>query len=275
MQTQLQKVKDLLESAVIIDETAKGEKKQKDKDAIPALTQGEHKEAENITPPEPTPETQRELTDKESTLPVSKPKVNKESPMVIYDYEKKDLGTLSQEKFMAQLKEIKRLAELKEQEKKSEKELKKLLNPATIKAQAQNLMEKFQWVINQAKRLGLPPPPELATFRLTAEEKKRKGTEFLKEDFVIEDVRVDGMNRNLTPHPGVVPMEGLVIKEPESGILFMNRNMEVMKGLSECKALESNVIRIQVKNTVKEVEDHLKTYSSAEMDISWYLEVIR
>ncbi|GJR76536.1 hypothetical protein Tco_0088901 [Tanacetum coccineum] len=34
-----------------------------------------------------------------------------------------------------------------------------------------------------------------------------------------------------------------------------------MKGLSECKASESNVRRIQVKDIVKEVEDHLKTYS--------------
>ncbi|GJS67652.1 RNA-directed DNA polymerase, eukaryota, reverse transcriptase zinc-binding domain protein [Tanacetum coccineum] len=37
--------------------------------------------------------------------------------------------------------------------------------------------------------------------------------------------------------------------------------------LSECKASESNVRRIQVKDTVKEVEDHLKTYSSVGMDI--------
>ncbi|GJS71011.1 retrovirus-related pol polyprotein from transposon TNT 1-94 [Tanacetum coccineum] len=43
-----------------------------------------------------------------------------------------------------------------------------------------------------------------------------------------------------------------------------------MKGLSECKALESNVNCIQVKDIVKEAEDHLKTYSSAEMDISWF-----
>ncbi|GJS67192.1 retrotransposon protein, putative, ty1-copia subclass [Tanacetum coccineum] len=49
----------------------------------------------------------------------------------------------------------------------------------------------------------------------------------------------------------------------------------VMKGLSECKASESNVRRIQVKDIVKEVEDYLKTYSSAGMDISWYVEGIR
>ncbi|GKB83306.1 hypothetical protein Tco_0950201, partial [Tanacetum coccineum] len=41
---------------------------------------------------------------------------------------------------------------------------------------------------------------------------------------------------------------------------------EVMKGLSECKALESNFRRIQVKDIIKEVEDYLKTYSSAGMD---------
>ncbi|GKE21612.1 hypothetical protein Tco_1433124, partial [Tanacetum coccineum] len=41
-----------------------------------------------------------------------------------------------------------------------------------------------------------------------------------------------------------------------------------MEGLYECEASESNVRRIQVKDIVKEVKDYLKTYSSAEMDIS-------
>ncbi|GJW60180.1 hypothetical protein Tco_0109515 [Tanacetum coccineum] len=44
-----------------------------------------------------------------------------------------------------------------------------------------------------------------------------------------------------------------------------------IEGLSECKASASNLRRIQVKD----VEDHLKTYSSAGMDISWYVEGIR
>ncbi|GJR58215.1 galactose-binding domain-like protein [Tanacetum coccineum] len=43
---------------------------------------------------------------------------------------------------------------------------------------------------------------------------------------------------------------------------------EVMKGLSECKASESNIRRIRVRDIVKEVKDYLKTYSSAGMDIS-------
>ncbi|GKE69375.1 hypothetical protein Tco_1527447, partial [Tanacetum coccineum] len=37
----------------------------------------------------------------------------------------------------------------------------------------------------------------------------------------------------------------------------------------------SNFRRIQVKVIVKEVEDYLKTYSSAEMDINWNVEGIR
>ncbi|GKD61025.1 hypothetical protein Tco_1298534, partial [Tanacetum coccineum] len=88
-------VKYLLKSAVIIDETAKGEKKQKDKNVIPAPTQGEHQTAENITPPEPTPETQGELAYRESTLPISESKVNEESAMVLYNPEKKDLVDLT------------------------------------------------------------------------------------------------------------------------------------------------------------------------------------
>ncbi|GJY73680.1 hypothetical protein Tco_0478111, partial [Tanacetum coccineum] len=47
---------------------------------------------------------------------------------------------------------------------------------------------------------------------------------------------------------------------------------EVIKGLSGCKASESNMSRIQVKDIVKEVKDYLKTYSSAGMDIIWYVE---
>ncbi|GKF06481.1 hypothetical protein Tco_0037149 [Tanacetum coccineum] len=98
MQTQLRDVKDLLESAVIIDEIVEGEKKQKDINVIPAPTQGEQKTNENITPPEPSPETQRDLAYKESTLPVSKTKVNEESAMVLYNPEKDlvDLTTTKQ-----------------------------------------------------------------------------------------------------------------------------------------------------------------------------------
>ncbi|GKA36690.1 hypothetical protein Tco_0723255 [Tanacetum coccineum] len=192
----------------------------------------------------------------------------------------------------------------------------------------QSLRAKFQWVIDQEKKLGLLIPPTLTTFGITTKDKKRKTTEFLKEVFVTENIIVNGMQRNLIP-PRVMPIEGLVISKPKSGIFFMNRiidiafqretkfhltptvqliqiqnqikgdskiademfrkmiyviearsnciearkivekNLEVMKGLSECKASKSNIRHIQVKDIVKEFEDYLKTYSSAGIDISW------
>nr|GEW91708.1 hypothetical protein [Tanacetum cinerariifolium] len=68
-----------------------------------------------------------------------------------------------------------------------------------------------EWL--EAKRLGLPPPPELATFRLTTKEKKRKMTELIKEVFITENIRVDGMDRNLIPLLGIMPIQGLIINE--------------------------------------------------------------
>nr|GEZ90925.1 hypothetical protein [Tanacetum cinerariifolium] len=82
-----------------------------------------------------------------------------------------------------------------------------------------------EWL--EAKRLGLPLPPELATFGLTTEEKKRKRTEFIKEVFVIENVRVNGIDRNLIPPPGIMPIQGVVINKPESRIFFMNGNTDI------------------------------------------------
>ncbi|GKB35565.1 hypothetical protein Tco_0880507 [Tanacetum coccineum] len=46
-----------------------------------------------------------------------------------------------------------------------------------------SLRAKFQWVINQAKKLGLPPPSALVTFEMTAEDKKRKRKKILEEVF--------------------------------------------------------------------------------------------
>ncbi|GJS94423.1 hypothetical protein Tco_0801391 [Tanacetum coccineum] len=176
-------------------------------------------------------------------------------------------GTLSQEEFNNQIKELKRISDLKAQKDKSKQELRKMFNQATLKAQAKkwteheakkakileeynhqisfradplpitkisyvvntnkeatikiprgnnplnliihpnfrlkllgfsewlevhalaskktgklndmlshSLREKFQCVMDQAKKLGLPPPPALACFRMTPGEKKKKRT---------------------------------------------------------------------------------------------------
>ncbi|GJV13266.1 hypothetical protein Tco_1354807 [Tanacetum coccineum] len=90
-----------------------------------------------------------------------------------------------------------------------------------------SLRAKLQWIVNQAKRLGPPPRPALATFVMTPKEKKRKRKVLIKEAFVTKDVRVDGMGRNLIPPLGVIPIQGLVISEPESKIFFMNGNTDI------------------------------------------------
>nr|GEY03992.1 hypothetical protein [Tanacetum cinerariifolium] len=82
-------------------------------------------------------------------------------------------------------------------------------------------------VLNQAKNLGLPLPHALATFGMTAEDKKRKRNETLKEVFVKELIDVDGTKRNITPPSGVVGKEGIVIREPEAGFFYVNENFDL------------------------------------------------
>ncbi|GJS24926.1 ribonuclease H-like domain-containing protein [Tanacetum coccineum] len=61
--------------------------------------------------------------------------------------------------------------------------------------------------------------------------------------------------------------------EARNDVAEARRNASTgIEGLAECKASASNLRRIQVKDIVKEVEDYLKTYSSAEMDINWILD---
>nr|GEX98943.1 nodal modulator 1 [Tanacetum cinerariifolium] len=196
-------VKGLLESAVIIDETAEGEKKKKDENAIPASNQGEHQTAENITTPEPTPETQGELAFKESA-------------MVLYDFKELLVDLAADSKLSLS----------------SPKEPTPPIDESKWKGIATEEPPTDELVSFQAKRLGLPPSPKLVNFGLTAEEKKIKRAEFVKEVFITEDVRVDGMGRNLIPPPRVIPIQGLVISEPESGIFFMNRNTNIGKDKS-------------------------------------------
>ncbi|GJV95134.1 hypothetical protein Tco_1546711 [Tanacetum coccineum] len=271
---------------------------------------------------------------------------------------------------MAQLKEMKRLADLKDKKEKFKKSLKKILNPATIRAQTQKMAEheakrkkmfneynhqithradqllitKISYKINSSReptiRITIANDPLNVTvherFRLKTLgfNKKRKRSEILTQVFVKENIVVDGIKRNQAPPPGVEGRKGLVIKEPKEGIFYYNRNFDLVfqrvselhlatieqliriqgsiirdtleaeevynlmeleiesmddvtkareiamkfklsakyqlavKGHSECKASERNIRCIQVKDIIKEVEDHLKTYSSDGMDIT-------
>ncbi|GJU48183.1 hypothetical protein Tco_1217738, partial [Tanacetum coccineum] len=88
-------VKDLLKSAVIIDETAEEDKKNKDDNEIPALTQGEHQSAKTIPSSKLKVESQREqpadleVANKESTPPVSDDKTNEGKELVFLNSEEK------------------------------------------------------------------------------------------------------------------------------------------------------------------------------------------
>nr|GFA40287.1 hypothetical protein [Tanacetum cinerariifolium] len=93
----------------------------------------------------------------------------------------------------------------------------------------QSLRAKFQWVLSQAKALSIPPPPQLLTFRILVDDKKRKITlEIVKEVFVKENIMVDEMHRNLVPPLRVEGRTGLVIKEPESGVFYYNENFDLV-----------------------------------------------
>nr|GEW86438.1 hypothetical protein [Tanacetum cinerariifolium] len=92
-----------------------------------------------------------------------------------------------------------------------------------------NLRAKFQWVISQAQKLGIPPPQELSNFRISTDNKKRKRSlEILHEVFVKVNIVVDGMQRNLIPPPGIEGSRGRVIREPGSGIIFYSGNFDLV-----------------------------------------------
>ncbi|GKE60568.1 hypothetical protein Tco_1510935, partial [Tanacetum coccineum] len=90
-----------------------------------------------------------------------------------------------------------------------------------------NLTAKFQWVLNQAKKVGQPPPPELATFGMTTEQRKRKRSKMIRHTFVKDDVEVDGTQRNVAPPAGVSGKIGHVIREPEAGFFYLNGNYDL------------------------------------------------
>ncbi|GJZ32642.1 hypothetical protein Tco_0578078 [Tanacetum coccineum] len=63
---------------------------------------------------------------------------------------------------------------------------------------------------------------------LVDDKKRKRSSEILREVFVKENIVVDGMHRNLAPPPGVEGRRGLVIREPEAGIFYYNRNFDLV-----------------------------------------------
>ncbi|GKE54636.1 hypothetical protein Tco_1489792, partial [Tanacetum coccineum] len=161
--------------------------------------------------------------------------------------------------------------------------------------------------VNQAGKLGLSPPPELATFGLTLEEKKRKRSQILEQVFVRENEVVDGSQRNITPPLGINGKSGMVIKEPMAGFLYLNGNFDLLfqrdsefyiTGTVQLIRLQRRIIKdsleaeemnqlmnleiesrdnvVRVRETVEKNLDGLETSMTSWMEsISWYLRRIQ
>ncbi|GKC31189.1 hypothetical protein Tco_1038483 [Tanacetum coccineum] len=180
------------------------------------------------------------------------------------------------------MEEIKRLEFLKAEKEKSEKKL-KVLTPKQLRAQAEELaayeakrvkmMEEYNHCINfradplhitkiSCRMLGFS---EWLEIHALASKVKIKSNDLLlknlKEKIPVE-IRLSSKDSLSEKHQRALK-DSLGAKHQRD-----------VKGLAECKALASNLKRIQVKDIVKEVEDYLKIYSSVEM-YSWYVERIR
>ncbi|GJZ24006.1 hypothetical protein Tco_0561465 [Tanacetum coccineum] len=226
-------------------------------------------------------------------------------------------GNLSQEEFTNQIKELKRISDLKakkisfradqlpitkisyvvNQNKEATMKIIKGDNPLNLVVDLNFMLKTLgfsEWmeVIDQAKKLGLHPPPALATFGMIAEDKKRKRTEILKEEPELEIFFYNGNwdlvfqreeEFRLETTAQLIRLQSSIQRStPKTNEMFRKLELTiearddvdqardiVMLRLSECKALESNVRRIRVKDIVKKVKDYLKTYSSAGIDVSW------
>nr|GEU71409.1 hypothetical protein [Tanacetum cinerariifolium] len=158
-------------------------------------------------------------------------------------------GQLTNEDVMAQLKEMKRLADLNAEKEKSEKSLQKIMNPAIIRAQAQKMAEY------EAKRKNM-----------------------LDECNHYISYRVDQLPITKISYRVNASKEAsmriTIGNDPLNLTIYEKFRLKTL-GLAKYKASVSNLRRIQVKDIGKEVEDHSKTYSSAGMDISLYVEGIR
>nr|GEX44935.1 hypothetical protein [Tanacetum cinerariifolium] len=142
-----------------------------------------------------------------------------------------------------------------------------------------NMKAKFKWVATTADKLRLPPPPQLTAFELPPTEKKRKRRVEVIHEVFVKLIRIQNLIRVDSEYAQEVYNN--LIYEIESTSDFLQAREIVEKnvdGLGMTRwsiILMSNLNGIQVKDIVKEVEDYLKTYSSAEMDMSWYVDRIR
>ncbi|GKC67633.1 hypothetical protein Tco_1100231 [Tanacetum coccineum] len=127
----------------------------------------------------------------------------------------------------------------------------------------QSLRAKFQWVLSQTKVLGIPPPPELSTFGVSINDKKRKrSTKILKE----EEFHL-AATAQLTRLQNAIQMDSPKAEEMFATLeLTIEARNDVTKARKIVKdnldSLGQHIEQSQmyVKDIVKEVKDYLKIY---------------
>ncbi|GJU47659.1 hypothetical protein Tco_1204925 [Tanacetum coccineum] len=209
-------------------------------------------------------------------------------------------GQLTNEDVMDQVKEMKRLVDLKPEKEKSEKSLLKIMNPATIRGQAlkmaeyeakrKKMLDEYNHQISHREvfvtenivvdgmQRNLIPPSGIEGSRGRFIKEPESGIFYYNGNFDLVYQREKEFHLATTAQ--LMRLQGVIQRgTPEAEKMFKKMEMTIeaindtssagVEGLAECKASARNLRRIQVKDIVKEVEDHLKTYSSAGMDISW------
>ncbi|GKE31093.1 hypothetical protein Tco_1450415 [Tanacetum coccineum] len=84
-------------------------------------------------------------------------------------------------------------------------------------------------------------------------EKRKIASEMLEEVFVKEDIKVDGMYRNLISPQVFLGSKGLVITEPELGIFFLNGNFDLVFQREEEFHLATTAQLIRLQNGIQRV----------------------
>nr|GEV38097.1 putative reverse transcriptase domain-containing protein [Tanacetum cinerariifolium] len=111
--------------------------------------------------------------------------------------------------------------------------------------------------------------------------KRKRIVKVIHEVFVKENIVVDGMHRNLIPPIRVVGSPGLMIVEPEAEVILSVEDslsakpQRAMKDSLSAKPQRATSDVFKSKTLSRNSKDYLKTYSSAGMDINWYVEGIR
>nr|GEV59034.1 hypothetical protein [Tanacetum cinerariifolium] len=150
-----------------------------------------------------------------------------------------DGGQMTIKKAKAQIEELRKIKLLKAEKEKSDKEL--------LKNKTMSNIRHLSW-------LSMKPRVKY----LSAQESKSKDLVGIDSSWK-EDIKVDGMHRNLIPPRGVIGSPGLVITKPEAGIFYYNGNFNlVFQRENEFHLASTTQLIKQLKHIKRNLQRHNK-----------------